>query len=166
MCGGVCLDVDFSPKDSKTTTLIDFLEINWFGWQLNTGERQTPTKIPSHIPLFFEKMILFCVYVSLTRTEGFFFVVIFYCTMSSCPTLVASLFKREQWTAVARKDTSDCDCKQICDMLGLKRTIGAAAASQTDQMKRGDWKSTLMIIMELHKKVQILCGNIAEDDRN
>lgn len=154
----------FSPKDSKTATLVDFLEINCFGWHyLDTGERHAPTKIPSNIPLFFEKMILFCVYVSLTQTEDFI-IIIFYCTISSAPTLVASLFKREQRMAVARKDTSDCEYKQICYMLGLKRTIGVAAASHPDQIKRGDRKSRQMIIKELHKNVQILCGDIAQDN--
>lgn len=42
---------------------------------------------------------------------------------------------------------------------------GWAAASQPEQIQRGDWKSRVMMIMELHKKVQILSGNIAEDDR-
>lgn len=77
---------------------------------------------------------------------------------------MASLFKRKQWTAVGRKDTSDCECKQICYLRGLKRTVGVAAASQLDRIKREDWQSKLMVIMELHKNVQILCVDIAEDD--
>lgn len=42
---------------------------------------------------------------------------------------------------------------------------GGAAANQPERIQRRDWKSKVMRIMELHKKLQILNGNIAEDDR-
>lgn len=46
--GRVCLDAHL-PQDSKTTTLVDFLEINCSGWYyLDTGERLLPRSIGTY----------------------------------------------------------------------------------------------------------------------